>query len=219
LKTGESYIYAGNNPVMFIDKDGREKLIYYFIPTIDALHASMYPDDKNIHIFTHSTSEFLRLNIYEGNEGARVTSGRGLDRMLSTDSETWQNKSEAGNFAIIIHGCNVANGESGMSLAEKISGSPEFKDQIIIAPDKKSFLANIDGLFKYKGIYAATENADGRQDVDYSNKGNWIVLQNGVKIDEIPGDVMPKAEFNPLTNEYIKYNERPLIFKIEPYEP
>jgi RHS repeat-associated protein len=188
-----SYAYCVNNPVKFVDPDGKEKIIYYLIPSLDSYHSSMYPDDGAIHIFTHSSSRILGLEGFMGYNKVRVWGGSDLAFVLEQDSKTWKNRAEGEKLTIVIHGCNVANEESGISLAEKISASPEFKNYTIIAPDKKFIIGDVDGKFEYIGVYG-DKTINGETIVNYEDKGNWVVFENGKKVKTIPGDQMPTSD-------------------------
>jgi len=183
------YSYCGGNPIMFVDPDGREKLIYHFMPTKNEFHATLYPNDKAIHVFVHSNDKYLSLQGFNKLNKAYARSGADLAKVLSYDSPKWKNRKEGEQLTIVIHGCNVAKGKN--SLAKKISASPEFKDHIIIAPNKKSILGNTeDGKFLYIGVYGM-KDVNGEEVVDEEDMGSWVVHQNGQIIDKIPGNQMP----------------------------
>ncbi len=186
------YVYCSNNPMLYTDPDGKEKLPYHFIPTTNAYHAVMYPDDKAIHIFAHGNNAEMRLEGFMNRNMVSVYDGDGLNRLLSVASETWKNRSKYDQLTIVLHSCNVAEkGDNGTSLAERISASPEFKNHIIIAPNKKFILQDDKGKLVYIGVYGTTGN---NPKIDKKDMGLWIVYKNGKIIRTIPGDKMPTTQ-------------------------
>lgn len=113
------YVYCANNPVKYVDPDGREKLIWLNKDKDKTIisGANNYKDDGAIHIFAHENSKFMAVEI--DGEKQEVTNSRQLEKLLSKYSEVWKNKKDGDNITIVLHSCRTGEGDN--SFAQKVS--------------------------------------------------------------------------------------------------
>jgi len=195
------YAYCGNNPVMMIDPDGQEKLIWLNknLKTDQTIiqGASKYQDDKAIHIFAHGSSKGFTAVI--NGEKIRVRNAKQFDRLLSKHSETWANRQEGDNTTVILHSCNTGrdNKDGTNSFAEQLSEA--FKDVTFVAPDERVYTSTDGekGTFKAKNADsngAIKNGADGqpKSTERSSEPGSWRVFRGGSEVESYRGTWSPK---------------------------
>jgi hypothetical protein len=197
------YVVFGGNPIIYIDPDGREKIIALDKDkdkTIIA-GAEKYTDDGAIHIFGHGSSKGMSL-VMDGKKYT-IRTAKQLDNFLSKHSETWQNKKDGDKPMIVLHSCNTGrDGKDGSaSFAQKISESETFKDATIIAPNERVYFSESGEIGAYKAKYA---NEDGEYKRDEQGEikskaksetpGSWRVFQGGKQTGQYRGDWKPKEE-------------------------
>ena len=200
-----SYVYCGDNPLVFFDPDGKEKLIWInklnnkFI----ASGAEKYQDDGAIHIFAHGSSRGLTVNI--NGENQTVRTAKQLDNLLSQYSEIWQNRNEEVETVIVLHSCRTGEGDN--SFAEKVSRE---LGVTVVAPDQRVYYDNNGEIGTYKAKYVdqnneykLNENGNPKNKERSTIKGNWRVFQNGKETYSFKGDWHPREK--PDILEIIRY--------------
>ncbi len=200
-----SYVYCGDNPLVFFDPDGKEKLIWInklnnkFI----ASGAEKYQDDGAIHIFAHGSSRGLTVNI--NGENQTVRTAKQLDNLLSQYSEIWQNRNEEVETVIVLHSCRTGEGDN--SFAEKVSRE---LGVTVVAPDQRVYYDNNGEIGTYKAKYVdqnneykLNENGNPKNKERSTIKGNWRVFQNGKETHSFKGDWHPREK--PDILEIIRY--------------
>jgi RHS repeat-associated protein len=195
------YLFCGGNPIIYIDPDGREKII-----ALDKKNkkdqtiiagSEKYADDGAIHIFGHGNTSGMYLNM----DGKRINikNAEQLEAFLSEYSETWQNKGEGDKPVIVLHSCNTGKDQKdgSASLAQQISESDLFKDATIIAPDELLWTDSNGQV----GAYKAKTDSDGEfKSNDRGSKirseetGSWRVFQGGKQTGQYRGDWKPKEQ-------------------------
>ena len=200
-----SYVYCGDNPLVFFDPDGKEKLIWInklnnkFI----ASGAEKYQDDGAIHIFAHGSSRGLTVNI--NGENQTVRTAKQLDNLLSQYSEIWQNRNEEVETVIVLHSCRTGEGDN--SFAEKVSRE---LGVTVVAPDQRVYYDNNGEIGTYKAKYVdqnneykLNENGNPKNKERSTIKGNWRVFQKGKETHSFKGDWHPREK--PDILEIIRY--------------
>lgn len=199
------YAYCANNPVKFIDPDGREKIIALdknkkSDQTIIA-GAQKYTDDGAIHIFGHGGTKGLYLVM----DGKKVTinNAKQLNNFLNRYSETWQNREDGDNPMIILHACNTGRDQKdgSASFAEKISENELFKDVTIVAPNERDYFISEGEIGTYKakytdknGDYKRNENGEIKSKQMSDTPGSWRIFKNGEQTEQYRGDWKPKEK-------------------------
>ena len=199
------YNYVDNDPINFVDPDGREKIVWLnkkkAEDRIIIASAEKYKDDNAIHIFAHGSSGSM--TVFINGKSEKITTAKRLNQLLSKYSKTWQNREEGKQITLILHSCNTGRkDENGMdSFAEQISGAEEFEDVTVIAPDERVYFdaEKETEIGAYKAKYA---DKNGRYKRDENNRikskkrsdtpGNWNIFEDGEKTGSRRGDWKPK---------------------------
>lgn len=196
-----NYIYCSNNPILFIDPDGNEKLIWVHREKESGLAKAQekYKDDGAIHIFSHGNSGGLGAYI-NGKEYKNIKDAKTLNALLNKYSKVWQNRKEGESLTIVLHACNTGkettdkDGNKMASFAEKLSQSEEMKDVNIIAPTERDWFNDKGEVGTYKSIPKKDEKGNDKKDGGKRSnvKGQWATFRNGEKVDSHKGNWKPK---------------------------
>ena len=193
-------MYVENNPIKYIDPDGKEKIIGFNTKNKNDASlisaANKYQDDGAIHIFAHGSAKHI--SIWIGDKKHVITNAKKLDNFLKKHSETWKNKEKGDKSTLIFHSCNAGNGNDNLpSFAQEISKSELFIDTKIIGGDAYVW-ASSDGE---RGVYPAVKDNNGNEKrnndgvrIRSEDVGNWNVFENGKQIEQYKGDWKPKEK-------------------------
>jgi hypothetical protein len=199
------YIVFGDNPIIFIDPDGKEKII-----ALDnkkegdkdiIAGANKYEDDGAIHIFGHGNTKGMYLVV--GGKKVTIENAKQLEGFLSENSETWKNKKDGDKPVIVLHSCNTGRDQKdgSSSFAQKISESEVFKDVTVIAPNERDYFdANGEvGTYKAKhadanGAYKTNDNGEVKSKARSETPGSWRIFKNGEQTGQYRGDWKAKEE-------------------------
>lgn len=110
------YVYCGNNPIKFVDPDGREKKAFFRTNQTSEQHfARKFKDDSRLHIFSHGTAVGIRLHVDNrivdipaSSKGAKMFSLilSSIDKsLLWNDYLNGENKEP---LQVVFHGCTSA---------------------------------------------------------------------------------------------------------------
>jgi hypothetical protein len=181
------YAVFGNNPIMFIDPDGREKI--KSLPNNEPVNyaADNYTENKLvIHIWVHGYSQGIQMVDNNGNvsDGIIQTSEQ-FEEFLTARSENWRNKTDNSPMIIVLHSCETGKGES--SFAQNISASEIFKNTLIVAPDETIVVETP----WVKGSYQMNATVETEVVTEDGKKGDWRFFMNGEQVNAMQGDSKP----------------------------
>jgi RHS repeat-associated protein len=198
------YMYVSNNPILYIDPDGREK-IYGFDRNNPAnagrlIRFRNYRDDNAIYIFSHGIRTGLGISPHmKGNDAANIiTTPEQMVAFLDEHSEVWRNRTEGEIITLVLMSCNTAIDldDGNTPFAQQLAESELFENVVIIAADEQLW-----GGRNYKGVYPTLIGSDGepilttegqRTQADYNNPGNWRIFFNGQERAQISGTWLPR---------------------------
>jgi len=186
------YTYCGNNPVIYIDPNGREK-INGFSKTGGLFYKSTQKaiDDKAIRIHAHG-SPIGFTAVFPSSDGTAentipVRTAEQFISFLSEHSETWKNRKEGEHVTIILLACNTGqditydDSYTETSFAQRMSEDPAFKNVTIIA-------ANSTVMYTESGEQYVSNTGSYNKGAYQESIGKWMAFREGKKIGEIPGN-------------------------------
>jgi RHS repeat-associated protein len=194
------YVYVSDNPLKYIDPDGREKIIAVNpnspknIAIINA--AKKYTNDGAIHIWAHGGPNLI--SVFDGKSNVPISSATDFQNFLSKNSIIWQTKAENQQTTIILHSC-----ETGKDVGDKASIAREISKELsnttVIAPSE-NVVVNTDGT--EGGTYSTKPMTDNNGKVMTNSNGEvikvvdkegvWLKLSAGKTIDSRPGSESPR---------------------------
>lgn len=182
------YAYVGNNPIIFIDPDGKEKLIALDeddekdrIIIAAAENFQEQNERTEIHIFAHGNEEEIEITTEDG--VITITSPEQLVDYLSENSEVWQTASGE-QITLVLHSCDTGKG----SFAQNVSAHDAFDNVRVIAPSERVW-ASRDG---FSGTYRANRYDSTKR--DSSRPGRWRVFEGGEEVNSYSGGWQPKSK-------------------------
>ena len=133
--------------------------------------------------------------------GGKIRTAGELNAVLNRNSDDWKNKESGAGMTVVLYSCRTGadvkdeNGKSiSPSFAQTISGSEEFKDVEIIAPDQRVYFNEDGPVGTYEAEYAGPNDEykpDAKDKSRSDTPGNWNVFKNGEKVRSYEGDWQP----------------------------
>ena len=175
------YCAFGNNPVIYIDPDGREK-IPALNPGTTTNYATARKGIRNytrnigvIHLWGHGNKNTIETYNEKNKEVKFLTSPKKLEAFLTENSAVYRNNNQEGKESktsiLVLHSCST--GESD-GIAQQASKDLNL---LVVAPtDKLTMTSNTDGT-------DVTE--------DVNNEGGWAVYYKGEKMETFKGSTKP----------------------------
>ena len=181
------YAYCADNPVLFIDPDGREK-VKSLNPNkksnsyIDKA-AENYPKNAPvIHLWAHGNSQ--RIQVYDNHNGKDddIMTKESFVEFMRKNSEVWRNNHSEGknDFTIVVlHSCYTGKeSDKQSSIARKIS---EIPNTMVVAPNESVIF----GKDIEYGPYTLKDNRE------LDTPKQWIMYYNGEKVNSFSGKEKP----------------------------
>lgn len=199
------YVYVDNNPMLYIDPNGKEKLIFFNINSSDleerqleriAYAGALKEKDNNmIHIYAHGSPRQFTAYDSKG-KPTMVDDANSLNDFLTEYSVIWQNKKDGELIFVVLHSCRTgretffeSTNARTPSLAEDISG--ELTNTILIAPDQYVSLGKNgeDPILipKYADRNGFTKNKTMTNEL-----GHWNVFYLGGRLGSLKGNSKPQ---------------------------
>jgi len=186
------YSYCADNPIIYVDKEGKEKIISLNPnkagnPSIIKA-ANKYNDDGAIHVWAHGSSQSI--TIYDGKKEKTIASTKEFKKFLSDNSKIWQNRGKDDQVTIILHSCETGK-ESGNepSFASKLS--KDLENTTVIAPTEDVAVDN--NTDTEMGSYSTkTVNEDGKEITVPDKVGQWRKFENGNITGGYSGILLPQ---------------------------
>jgi hypothetical protein len=180
------YAYAGNNSVIFIDPDGKEKIIALNKDkdrerVAAAENFQEQNDRTEIHLFAHGNDEGIVVATEQGDQ--EIKTSEQLVSFLLENSEVWQTPSGEG-LTLVLHSCDTGKG----TFAQDVSAHDAFKNVTVVAPTGKVFL-RADGK---SGTFRP--NRYNPNKADTSRPENWRVYEAGKETRSFGGAWQPKSK-------------------------
>jgi RHS repeat-associated protein len=197
------YNYCGWNPVLFIDPNGREKVISFSNTTSDnriACAAENSPNNEPvIHLWAHGNKNGVQTynqNCVLNN----ITSPSDMHEFLNEESALYQNNTENNTLILVMHSCLTGQGDD--NIAKEISSGLNL---LVVAPTE-----SIQIQTENEGM--ANENSHEIGTMKISKKtgkpdkmGVWNVYYKGVLVDALSQSTSPT--FNDPKSTIEKYEK------------
>jgi RHS repeat-associated protein len=193
-----NYAYCGNNPILYNDPNGEEKLVALDpsderTPAITN-SANDFKDNGNaIHIWAHGNSDAIGIHMNGKNE--IIDNVKDFEKFLSENSEMWQNRKEGEQMTIVLHSCNTGEGGKN-SFAAKLSEGLE--NTTVVAPSKYlGVTENTDGTYSER-VFNKEINQNPYSPYQSTqtkiSKGNWVEYSGGKAAKKNSWDWIPNIE-------------------------
>jgi RHS repeat-associated protein len=179
------YAYCANNPIIYIDPNGREK-IPALNPGTTPNYATARKGIRNytrnigvIHLWGHGNKKTIEAYNEKTKEVKFLTSPKNLEAFLIENSAVYRNNNQEGKESktsiLVLHSCST--GESG-GIAQQ--ASTKDLNLLVVAPtDILTMSTQTDGT----NVTKVTE--------DVNNGGGWAVYYKGEKMETFKGSTKP----------------------------
>ncbi|SDG36584.1 RHS repeat domain-containing protein [Epilithonimonas hungarica] len=180
------YIYTYQNPIRYIDPNGKQVDIYWFNAKKDksliqsAKKTINFPENT-IQLDAHSNNNDGIAYKVNGETVDWIDNAEKFDKYMTLNSKEWKTSSPTAQV-VIVYSCRIAleKDNSTTSILQDISKGS--KDKIFIGAT--NYVWGGDGK-------NATYGKDSENKKDTTNPGVWKVIKNGVVITEFNADWQP----------------------------
>ena len=179
------YAYCMNNPIIFVDPDGKEKKSYLSKEETQNSDYNLYPENTPgvLNIWAHGTKE-LETNKYSWSikvDRHYIDNATDLRRFVLCHCKEWINN-QGRNIIIVLHACSSSNLAKIMSAQDIFKG----KNITIIAPNAKLKKNRVGSVVNSKTYFDSdTKKVVGK------DEGQWRVYKDGELINTLPADAQP----------------------------
>jgi RHS repeat-associated protein len=217
-----SYAYCVQNPVKFVDPDGREKLIGFHprgkIDRYAYKGAEKERDNSMIHIYAHGSPNGGIIYWQKQTDGKyinlHIESSKDLIKLLEQESDLWNNRKEGELIYIVLHSCNTGRGPGDEKEGKGIYSfadnfSYDVKDAVIVAPDEKILMTETREIGPLKSL--------NDKNIDISNlllPGDWNYFYNGELLYSLPGYIKSQNIPNSLIQKTKEQYSDPFASKL-----
>ena len=188
------YVYCADNPVLFFDPDGREKIDAFGNDKKNARQknaCARYKDNKPvIHLWAHGNSNSIKTCNPETGEREWVQNATDMHEFLCNHSAIYQNNNDENQTSILVlHSCETGKGND--NIARSISSE---LDLIVVAPTEMVYNSNLktntpQELSCEIGVNRVYKNEEGK--LRAGKRGAWKIYYKGVQVDSFDGHTKP----------------------------
>ena len=181
-----TYTYCDDNPIVFYEQEGREKIIALNYRSgqnaesnrIIVKAVQNFQDNPHtINIWAHGNEKSM--TVYYKNTGRSeiIRDSKSFIKLLKTNSKVWNNSKDGKNVTIVLHSCSTgAILKNGDGLAQSLS--KDIPNAIIIAPDHTVKVNSSSGE---RGVFFNDTRME-------EEMGQWNQFENGKLTKIFPGD-------------------------------
>lgn len=192
-----SYAYVENNPIKYIDPNGKEK--YNFLnpngKDYNLFWASEnYVDNiPSIHIWAHGSNQSIKLYDFDTGQETLATDALMvvdfLNEKVFSNSNAWKKHTQEGTQAVIVlHACETGQGDN--SIAQSISEL--LPNTMVIAPNENVAVSTKGENSKEIGSYKTKQDSSGK--TVSNGVGAWRMFRNGKEIGSFAGTSAPNIK-------------------------
>lgn len=179
------YVYVSNNPLKYIDPDGREKL-NGMGPREGGDRLANYrynTDNHMIHIYAHGSTNGIQ---YIDKQGGitEIRNTQQLKDFLTRYSAIYNNRTENEELIVVLHACYTASAPDSEKLPFAQNLSMDMSNMVFIAPEGEITLTARDETVSVDVRYLGRKVQSVR---------NWVIFKDGMVVNAMPGN----AENNP----------------------
>ena len=192
-----SYAYVENNPIKYIDPNGKEK--YNFLnpngKDYNLFWASEnYVDNiPSIHIWAHGSNQSMKLYDIDTGQETLATDALMvvdfLNEKVFPNSNAWKKHTQEGTQAVVVlHACETGQGDN--SIAQNLSEL--LPNTLVIAPNENVAVSTKGENSKEIGSYKTKQNSSGK--IVSDGVGTWRMFRNGKEIGSFAGTSAPNIK-------------------------
>ncbi len=188
------YVYCEDNPLMYVDPDGRITIKYLNINdpknAIISKGFDHIPNDfcHQINVCAHGWPKGMNL-FYNGKDHKIYSPQEFVDRVLSRNF-IWVNRNKNEIITIVLYSCRTADGDNSFaqSLSEYLGDGV-----VVIAPNQRIYCTEkgVKGVYKAKHVNANNDYLPNHSKERSTQLGEWLVFYKGEVIDRQKGDLPP----------------------------
>ena len=189
------YTYCGNNPIILLDPNGKEKIDALGKRNKNNTHnkdaCARYKDNASvIHLWAHGNSKAMATYNSENGDKQFVRNADDMHNFLCDHSQIYQDNSDNNTSSIlVVHSCETGKGDN--NIAQQISSK---LDLLVVAPSENVYnsIQNEGTSQEFTceiGVNNTYTDKSGKKQV--GKRGSWNIYFKGVLVDSFDGHSKP----------------------------